>query len=221
MRRDYPQSETFSEVNACRLPKADLCNWVRDRYPKLHYIPAWWLSSRDARMTSGRARNELLACVRALRVACKGGGVATKNLLELALGGSGCPRLNRVIRFVHDHYADHLNLAVAARVAGLEKTYFSRYFKQHTGMTFKRWLSDLRIQRAIELMSTDLTITTIAHDVGFGDLRTFERAFRRFTGLCPRVFRQQIGDQRSQSKSPATTNESQILPSHLGRRLLS
>lgn len=96
-------------------------------------------------------------------------------------------RLARLKRFVDEHYADPLPLEVAARVAGLEKTYFSTFFRRQTGVGYHSWLRWIRIQRALELMQQhQLRVTQIAFEVGFGDLRTFERAFRKCTGSCPR-----------------------------------
>jgi AraC-like DNA-binding protein len=101
------------------------------------------------------------------------------------------PRLARVKRFIDQHYAEPLPLEIAARVAGLERTYFSRFFRRKTGVGYRSWLLWFRVQRALELMERhDLTITEVALEVGFGNLRTFERVFRRCTGSCPSVVRQ-------------------------------
>jgi AraC-like DNA-binding protein len=98
---------------------------------------------------------------------------------------------------VEEHYAERLTLQAAARAAGLEKTYFCKYFRRMTGMGYRDWLSRARIERAIELLREgDLTITTVALEVGFADLRTFERAFRRLTGSCARSFRSQFRSAR-------------------------
>lgn len=100
-------------------------------------------------------------------------------------------RLARLKRFVEKHYAEPLPLEIAARVAGLEKTYFSTFFRQKTGVGYHSWVRWIRVQRALELMQEHkLSITAIAFEVGFSDLRTFERAFRRFTGDCPKVIQQ-------------------------------
>ena len=81
-----------------------------------------------------------------------------------------------------------LSLEIAAEVAGLEKTYFSTFFHQKTGICFRDWLSSVRVMRAMEIMTTeDLPITDVAFTVGFQDLRTFERAVEKHTGLTPRA----------------------------------
>lgn len=102
-------------------------------------------------------------------------------------------RLLRVRHFVEGHYTEPLPLERVAAVAGLERSYFSRYFHSKTGVCFHDWLRDLRIVRALALMrEEDLTLTQIAFDSGFGDLRTFERACERSTGLCPKAARARL-----------------------------
>ena len=95
-------------------------------------------------------------------------------------------RLGKVKRYVDLHYRDPLNLNVVAAVAGLERTYFSKFFHEKTGVCFHDWLNWVRVNHAIELMPLDdRSITEIALEVGFQDLRTFERAVEKCTGHTP------------------------------------
>ena len=106
--------------------------------------------------------------------------------------------LTRVKFFVDSHFQDPLPLATVAKIACLERTYFSRFFHEKTGICFRDWLSNLRVEHALELMRLrNRTITDIAFAVGFQDLRTFERAFEKSTGLTPREVSKQIRVQRS------------------------
>lgn len=102
-------------------------------------------------------------------------------------------RLGRLKRFVDAHYHEPLPLRVAARVAGLEATYFSKFFHEKTGVCYREWLRWVRVRRAIELMQRrNLSITEIAFAVGFGDLTTFERACRRCTGWAPQALKKRV-----------------------------
>lgn len=103
------------------------------------------------------------------------------------------PRLSKVKRFVDDHFSEPVSLTVAAQVAGLEKTYFSKFFRQKTGIRFRDWLSSERVTHAMEIMKTrNLPITELAFTVGFQDLRTFERAVEKHTGLNPRTLKKRL-----------------------------
>ena len=103
------------------------------------------------------------------------------------------PRLTKVKNFVDVHFADPVSLDTIAGVAGLEKTYFSKYFRKKTGVCFRDWLSAVRVNRALDIMMVrDLSITKMAFAVGFQDLRTFERAVEKCTGLTPNAVKKQL-----------------------------
>jgi AraC-like DNA-binding protein len=91
----------------------------------------------------------------------------------------------------HSHRRD---LTVASVAAGLNLTprYVQRLFEAE-GTTFTDFLTGLRLSRAHRLLSAPLAspaaISTIAYDVGFGDLSHFNRRFRRRYGMTPREVR--------------------------------
>lgn len=102
-------------------------------------------------------------------------------------------RLARVKEYVEGHYAEPLSLPKMAEIARLETTYFSKFFRQKTGMRYHDWLSQTRVQHAVQIMSSqDTSITEIAFAVGFQNLRTFERAFKKYVGVAPRSFRKEV-----------------------------
>ena len=100
------------------------------------------------------------------------------------------PALRKVFNFVSEHYSDPIPLEKAAAVAAMEKTYFSSFFHAKVGITFSHWLQYLRVAQAVKLLEAgDYSITEVAFYVGFNDLRTFERTFRKWSNLAPREFK--------------------------------
>jgi len=100
------------------------------------------------------------------------------------------PRLDRVRTFVEENLTEPLTLEDAANVAAMERTYFSYFFRQKLGVTFSAWLQYLRVSRALDLIrSRDHSITEVAFAVGFNELGTFQKAFKRWTSLTPRDFK--------------------------------
>lgn len=72
---------------------------------------------------------------------------------------------------------------------GLSKPYFSRFFKNISGMTFSQYLNIIRLEKAIHMLNhntENLSITLIASACGFDTIRHFNRVFKDFTGLSPR-----------------------------------
>jgi len=99
-------------------------------------------------------------------------------------------RLRRIRQHVEQFYCEPLSLQKAASIAGMERKYFSTFFHRKVGVCFRHWLMWVRIRKAIRLIeSEDSSITEVALAHGFTDLRTFERAFKRCTGLTPFQFR--------------------------------
>ena len=93
-------------------------------------------------------------------------------------------RLRRVKEHIGLNYSEEMSLDKAARIAATEKTYFSTFFRKKVGITFTDWLRRIRVAKAIDIMKTrNQSICDIAFEVGFGDLRSFERAFKRSTNL--------------------------------------
>jgi transcriptional regulator GlxA family with amidase domain len=100
------------------------------------------------------------------------------------------PQLQRVKLFVEANLWRPLTRREVAEVAGHDERYFSCFFHEKTGMRFRDWLSSLRIEGAKRMMrSRTHTISEVAFEVGFRDLRTFERAFKRRTSQTPREYR--------------------------------
>lgn len=119
-------------------------------------------------------------------------------------------RLARVETWLHDNYAGPVSLAAAAGVAGLSTKYFSKLFRDRTGVRFSDWVRSVRIRRAMDRMRAgDCSVATVAIDVGFGDLRTFERVFKKQTGLTPRAYRDRV---RPDSRPAALALRNPTLP---------
>ena len=102
-------------------------------------------------------------------------------------------RLTRVRQHVERNYADRLPLALAASIAAMEATYFSTFFHKKVGIRYSDWLRQIRISKAMELIrTTDRSLSEIAYAVGFQDLRTFERGFKKIVQMTPREYKKTV-----------------------------
>ncbi len=67
---------------------------------------------------------------------------------------------------------------------------FSHYFTKAMGSSFSQFLNSVRITHACDLLSTtDKQITDICYTVGFNNVANFNRRFRMWKGMTPRVYR--------------------------------
>lgn len=100
--------------------------------------------------------------------------------------------LQKSLLFMEMHYKENLSVAQVADWIGVSRTHFSQYFTKLKGISPSRYIEKLRIQEAKQLLhKKQLSITEIAYSVGYHDLYSFSRAFKRHTGWTPSEFRVQ------------------------------
>ncbi len=94
------------------------------------------------------------------------------------------------IHYIDEHYDEPLTLDEACRMSMVSKTYFCYIFKLLTHQTFVEYLTDRRINRAMDLLrQTNMSIIDIGLTVGFRDSTHFSRTFKRLKGISPREYR--------------------------------
>ena len=99
------------------------------------------------------------------------------------------PRVAKVLARVAGDQDIALNLAGAARIAGLSPSRMSHLFVEQTGLAFKTYLLWIRLTRAVGLMARGDNLTDVAHSAGFSDSAHFSRTFRRMFGIAPASLR--------------------------------
>jgi AraC family transcriptional regulator len=113
-------------------------------------------------------------------------------------GGADRRRAVRAALWIEAHADQPLELARAAREAGLSPFHFLRLFARVLGVTPHQYLVRCRLRHAARLLAGDAApITEIAFRVGFGDLSNFVRTFHRAAGVSPRRFRQTARGERN------------------------
>ena len=98
--------------------------------------------------------------------------------------------IRKALRYMMDHYSEHLELGAVAEYVQLSPSYFSTLFRQVVGVSFREQLCRIRIEESKQLLlSTDYSLTDIAIAVGFPDQSYYCKVFRRIVGLTPGKFR--------------------------------
>jgi YesN/AraC family two-component response regulator len=83
-----------------------------------------------------------------------------------------------------------MTVAQVAAAAGFAPAYFSKLLKRKEGVAFERYVRQLRIVRAKQMLAdTPFGAERIAHLCGFGNRTYFHRAFKTVTGMTPREYR--------------------------------
>jgi AraC family transcriptional regulator len=103
------------------------------------------------------------------------------------------PRLRRVIEYLQGSFSEEISLDGLAGVAGLSPNYFLHAFKQTTGKTPHRYLTELRIAKACELLENPhRSIVDISLAVGFSSQSHLTTVFRRFMKTTPAAYREEV-----------------------------
>jgi AraC-like DNA-binding protein len=101
--------------------------------------------------------------------------------------------LDKAVRYIVENISGDIRMAEAAALAGMSETRFSRVFKRVSGRNFVDFVRKLRVAQACRLLrQTDMTVSTICFDVGFGNLSNFNRQFREEMGASPTEYRREV-----------------------------
>ncbi|WP_165971927.1 AraC family transcriptional regulator [Paenibacillus piri] len=96
-----------------------------------------------------------------------------------------------VTSYIDEHFNQDFGLGQLSERMNCSSTYINRLLKQHTGSTFYNLLTEKRIIHSKQLLSmNDLTINRISEEVGYNNVHSFIRAFKRSEGITPGQFRE-------------------------------
>lgn len=127
--------------------------------------------------------------------ALTGGVPLASSYFQPAVGKKAEGRINKVFRYIHQHFSEELSLTRVAGLVGLSESGFCKFFKRTTGKTFSDYVVDIRIGHACHLLSeSDETISGIAWRSGFESMTYFNRVFLKKKGIRPREFRKSNTD---------------------------
>ncbi len=104
----------------------------------------------------------------------------------------------QAVNFIDNNYTKDLSLVSLSKQFGIEQSYFSRMFRQQKGETLILYITQKRIDKAIEYIRfSDESLTEIAFIVGYDDYSYFSRVFRKITGKSPRDFRNEVQTEKN------------------------
>ena len=95
-------------------------------------------------------------------------------------------KLQMIDDYIDKHYFEQLTLKNVAELFNYEYNYFSKLFYKLKGMTFKKYLIEVRMSEAMKLIqNTDLKCSVISTRVGYKNYEHFSRSFREKYGCWP------------------------------------
>ncbi|WP_199617590.1 helix-turn-helix domain-containing protein [Paenibacillus alkalitolerans] len=100
--------------------------------------------------------------------------------------------LDRAKNYIQQRFTEDISLEEVAEYVHLNPHYLSKIFKQQFGETFIDFVTRLRIEKAISLMSTgQMSLKEVCFEAGYKDPNYFSRVFKKITGVTPTEYRNQ------------------------------
>lgn len=119
-----------------------------------------------------------------------------RKALEYRKSNVGSARLaQRIISYLDRNYTDtQMCVNSLADQFGVTPAHISRVFKENTGLNLSVYLMKLRIERAKTLLleERNLPLSVVAEQVGYANVQTFMRAFKKETGIPPGSYKQEF-----------------------------
>ena len=97
--------------------------------------------------------------------------------------------LNNLI--LQENFQKDLSLDALSKELDISPYYFSKLFKEETGSNFVEYLTNLRMDRAKELLKDEnRSMKEICMEVGYSDPNYFSRIFKKNLGVTPTEYRE-------------------------------
>lgn len=98
--------------------------------------------------------------------------------------------IHNIIDYISDNYNEDITLACLSDKFNYSPQYISSAFVTCTGINFKEYLDNIRISKATQMLyETTMSISEIATECGFDNIRTFNNVYKRVAGVTPKNVR--------------------------------
>ena len=103
---------------------------------------------------------------------------------------STIPWLQKGKEYMELHFAGGITVEGVSAHAGVDRTHFAKQFRKAYGVSPVQYIQQLKMDQARRLLvQTALSLTEVAHSVGYPDLFSFSKAFKKQVGLPPNRYR--------------------------------
>ena len=108
--------------------------------------------------------------------------------------------IQKAKQFISEHCQEDISLDEVAESVFLTPVYFSRFFKEKTGENFSKFVTRMRMEKAIDMFRHGkYKIYEVAKLVGYKNAKYFSKLFKEYTGFLPREYiRTVLGQERAE-----------------------
>lgn len=103
--------------------------------------------------------------------------------------------IKKAIHYINQNYMKKITLEEVANAVHVSPNYFSKIFKEETGINFAIYLNQVRVEGAKKLLiADDASLVDVAYLAGFEDQSYFSRVFKKYTGISPKRYKELQGN---------------------------
>ncbi len=96
--------------------------------------------------------------------------------------------IKKLLTYCNENYTKPLTLDYLAKELYLNKYYISHIFRQRLNISYKDFITQLRIDHACKLLKKNVSVTEAAYSSGFSSIKTFNRIFLQYKKMSPRQY---------------------------------
>jgi len=188
---DSPMASLFPPISIIRDETLQQQPWLKSILSRLS---AEYLSQQPGAQLAVNKLTEVLM-VELIRMNF---GQNEKNTLMRALADK---HIAESLTKLHNNLAHTWTLENLAKEVGLSRAGFAKRFKELVGLSMFDYLTQLRVQRAKELLSdTAMSLYEVANQIGYESDLAFTRTFKKRTGVTPTAYRKALSDTTQNGK---------------------
>jgi AraC-like DNA-binding protein/mannose-6-phosphate isomerase-like protein (cupin superfamily) len=100
-------------------------------------------------------------------------------------------RISNAINYIREHLGSRIEVGELADMSCMSKDHFTRMFRRETGETPNQYIILRKMEKAeLLIVTTDMSVKSVANALGYDDSSYFNRLFRKQTGVTPQQYRE-------------------------------
>lgn len=104
-----------------------------------------------------------------------------------------------VLKYLNENFTEDITLTSVAKQFNVSPQHLSSTFKKNTSISFVKQLTDMRLKYAASLLiDEDMNVTEACYHCGYNNLANFMRAFKKYYGISPKVFKKNNSNEHKQ-----------------------
>jgi AraC-like DNA-binding protein len=113
------------------------------------------------------------------------------NLVSLTRTNENNSYIREAVSIIKQQYMNDISVKSISDQLGLDRSYFCNLFKKHVGATPVQFIINYRMQKALKLLNCQkYSVSVIATSVGYSDLFSFSRSFKKYYGVPPQRYKE-------------------------------